>query len=204
MPFLLFILFVAVPFIELALLIFLGQQVGFWPTIGLVVATAVLGAVVLNYQGLQTMQRISAALSSGEPPIQPVVDGFFLVISGAFLLTPGVITDAAGLLLLVPQVRRAIARWVFSRVLRHGSFTVNTYRTDGARDASGRPEASRVDDDFFTGPSGSPSGTPGGAPGDGRERDWHGPGRSGERKPRPRPSSGPVIDGEFEEIEKKP
>lgn len=195
MPFLLFILFVAVPFIELALLIFLGQQVGFWPTIGLVVATAVLGAVVLNRQGLQTMQRISAALSSGEPPIEPVVDGFFLVIAGAFLLTPGVITDAAGLLLLVPQVRRAIARWGFARALRHGSFTVHTYHSDGARDAPGPRGEPRVDDDFVARPSG--------AHGENRDRDWQSPGRSGERKPRPRPSSGPVIDGEFEEIDKK-
>ncbi len=56
-----------------------------------------VGAYVLQAQGMATMQRVSQSMSSGEPPIKPVVDGFFLVISGAFLLTPGVVTDAIGL-----------------------------------------------------------------------------------------------------------
>lgn len=197
MPFLLFILFAAVPFIELALLIFLGQHVGFWPTIGLVLATAVLGAVVLNRQGLQTMQRISGALASGEPPIEPVVDGFFLVIAGAFLLTPGVITDAIGLMLLVPQVRRAIARWGFAHILKHGSFTVHTYRTNASQDAAGPGDGPDLGDGEFSAGGARTHGTD-------RERPWRSPARDGERKPNSRPTSGQVIDGEFEEIDKKP
>lgn len=198
MPFVLFILFAAVPFVELALLISLGQQIGFWPTIALVIATAILGAVVLNRQGLQTMQRISAALASGEPPIQPVVDGFFLVIAGAFLLTPGVLTDAIGLALLVPAVRRALARWGFGHLMKRASFTVHTYRSDGREPSPGAagPSSSSTGSEPFASGSG-PSG-------EDDARPWQGPGRHGDRKPRPRPSTGPVIEGEFEEIDKKP
>jgi UPF0716 protein FxsA len=136
MPFILFILFIAMPFIEIALLIKLGDFLGFWPTIGIVVVTAIVGANVLRAQGLATMQRVSQSIASGKPPIQPMVDGFFLAISGAFLLTPGVITDAIGLLLLVPPVRHAIARWGFGRMVKKANFTVHTYTTGEQPNAS--------------------------------------------------------------------
>jgi UPF0716 protein FxsA len=185
MSFVLFLLFVAMPFVELALLIYLGQQLGFWPTIAIVIVTALVGAFVLQRQGLQTMRRISQAMASGEPPIEPVVDGFFLAIAGAFLLTPGVVTDAVGLALLVPPVRRAVARWGFTRVLRKGSFTVHTYRTGSAPDS--------METDTFSscqrpGPGDEPT----------RSRRTY-----GQKRPRPRTGPGPVIEGEFEEIEKK-
>jgi UPF0716 protein FxsA len=182
MPFILFILFVAMPFVELALLIYLGQQLGFWPTIAIVLVTALLGAIVLQRQGLQTMRRISQSMASGEPPIEPVVDGFFLAIAGAFLLTPGVVTDAIGLSLLIPPVRRMLARWGFARILRKGSFTIHTYRT-GERtgsDSDDSGDAFRPDDrDPPRRPF--PSG----------------------KQPRPKSGPGPVIDGEFEEIDNK-
>ena len=188
MSFVLFLLFVAMPFVELALLIYLGQQLGFWPTIAIVIVTALVGAFVLQRQGLQTMRRISQAMASGEPPIEPVVDGFFLAIAGAFLLTPGVVTDAVGLALLVPPVRRAVARWGFTRVLRKGSFTVHTYRTGSAPD-------SMETDTFSSGPNGPKPG-PGDEPPRSRRTD-------DQKRPRPRTGPGPVIEGEFEEIEKK-
>lgn len=175
MRFILFILFIAMPFIELALLINLGQQIGFWPTIAIVVATAIIGAYVLQAQGVATLQRISQSMSSGEPPVKPVVDGFFLAISGAFLLTPGVVTDAVGLLLLVPPVRHAIARWGFGRLIKSGSFKVHTYTTGSA---PGGPHPN----------SGSGRGQ------DSASRPSTGRAPSG---------AGPVIDGDFEEVKKK-
>lgn len=174
MRFILFILFIAMPFIEIALLIKLGDLLGFWRTIGIVIATAIAGAYVLQAQGMATMQRVSQSIRSGEPPIKPVVDGFFLVISGAFLLTPGVVTDAIGLLLLVPPVRHAIARWAFGRMVKSGNFTVHTYGMDGAG-ATG------------SGPAEPPRRPPEGRPG----RRSHAEG------------SGPVIDGDFEEVKRK-
>ncbi len=167
MQFILFLLFVAMPFIELALLISLGQQIGFWPTIAIVVVTALLGAAVLHSQGVQTLRKISESMASGEPPIQPVFDGFFIAIAGAFMLTPGVITDAVGLLLLVPPVRRAIARWGLGRLMKNANVTVTTYSTAES------PSHSEPRHPF--------------------------PDRSG----RPRPGTGPVIDGEFEDLTKK-
>lgn len=129
MRFILFILFIVMPFVEIALLIQLGDVLGFWRTIGIVVVTAIIGAYVLQAQGAATLRRISQSMTSGEPPVKPVVDGFSLAISGAFLLTPGVVTDAIGLLLLVPPVRHAIARWGFGRLMKSGQFTVHTYQT---------------------------------------------------------------------------
>ncbi|MBU2531836.1 MAG: FxsA family protein [Alphaproteobacteria bacterium] len=191
MRFILFLFFVAIPFIELALLISLGSTIGFWPTIGIVVFTALVGAYVLHSQGLATMRRMSEAMSSGEPPIGPVVDGFFLAIAGAFLLTPGVITDGIGLLLLIPGVRRVIVQWGFGQIAKRGSFTVHAYKTGGQTGSK----------------SGSKSGSKtGGSPDDG-EPQRQPPPRSeptGHRNPnRQTRSHGPVIDAEFEEIRKK-
>jgi UPF0716 protein FxsA len=176
MRFILFILFIAMPFIELALLIGLGQQIGFWPTLGIVMFTAILGAYVLHAQGVATLQRISASMSSGEPPIKPVVDGFFLAIAGAFLLTPGVVTDSIGLLLLVPPIRHAIARWAFKRMTNGGSFTIHTYsaETTETQQQPGR-----------SGPSPTR------------------PASSNRPRPGNTAGAGPIIDGEFEEIKKK-
>lgn len=193
MSFILFILFVAMPFVELALLIYLGQQLGFWPTIAIVVVTALVGAFVLQRQGLQTMRRISQSMASGEPPIEPVVDGFFLAIAGAFLLTPGVVTDAVGLALLVPPIRRAIARWGFARMVRKGSFTVHTYRSGGPSTATGPDE-----------PGHGPDPDPGRRADHPGPRGPRAPNARGPRRPRPRSGPGPVIEGEFEEIDKKP
>ena len=175
MRFILFILFIVMPFVEIALLIQLGDMLGFWRTIGIVVVTAIIGAYVLQAQGMATMQRVSQSMKSGEPPIKPVVDGFFLAISGAFLLTPGVVTDAIGLLLLVPPVRHAIARWGFGRIVKSGKFSVHTFGTEG-----GPPD-----------PSGAAS-----------SRTNPSPGTSSRPQPT-KGGGGPVIDGEFEEVKKK-
>lgn len=176
MRFILFILFVIMPFVELALLIKLGNVLGFWPTIAIVLFSAIVGAYVLHSQGLATMHRVSQSIRSGEPPIMPVVDGFFIAIAGAFLLTPGLITDCLGLSLLVPQVRRAVARWAFGRVVQSGSFKIHTYTTGGAPSGS-HPGANKPKSDQPLRP-----------------------GRSS--PPRARPTD-EIIDAEFEEIKKK-
>jgi UPF0716 protein FxsA len=174
MRFILFILFIVMPFVEIALLIKLGDLLGFWRTIGIVVVTAIIGAYVLQAQGMATMQRVSQSMRSGEPPIKPVIDGFFLAISGAFLLTPGVVTDAIGLLLLVPPVRHAIARWGFGRIVKSGKFSVHTYGATGGIGDPGAASSGRA-------PSPGPS----------------------SKRPPTRGGDGPVIDGEFEEVKKK-
>jgi UPF0716 protein FxsA len=99
------ILFVAVPLAELALLVWLGRHVGLVPTVALVLVTGVLGAALARWQGLATLDRFRAAVAAGRPPHREVVDGLLILVAGAVLLTPGLLTDAAGFLLLVPAVR---------------------------------------------------------------------------------------------------
>lgn len=192
MRFILFILFIAMPFVELALLIKLGNVLGFWPTIAIVLFTALVGAYVLQAQGLATMQKVAQSMTSGEPPVKPVIDGFFLAISGAFLLTPGVITDGIGLLLLVPPVRHAIARWGLSRILKSGHIKVHTYTT--GREA---PSSDRTTQAGQQNPQSSQS-----APNP-YEQSEPRPNRRAPSKSRPSRGSGPVVDAEFEEIKKK-
>ncbi len=117
MPLLLFIL---VPLAELAILIKLGEVIGIAATIALVISTAVIGVSMLKRQGLAALSRARADVATGEFPVESVVDGACLLVAGAFLLTPGLLTDTAGFLLLIPGVRRALARWLFNKLMASG------------------------------------------------------------------------------------
>ena len=119
------LLFIGVPIIELALLIELGRNIGFWWTIAIVILTAIVGTAVLQRQGLQTFARINQELNSGKPPIMPVVEGMFLLIAGTFLLTPGILTDSFGFLLLIPPIRHFIAKWCLKRFVSSASVHVH-------------------------------------------------------------------------------
>ena len=119
------LLFIGVPIIELALLIELGRNIGFWWTIAIVILTAIVGTAVLQRQGLQTFARINQELNSGKPPIMPVVEGMFLLIAGTFLLTPGILTDSFGFLLLIPPIRHLIAKWCLKRFVSSASVHVH-------------------------------------------------------------------------------
>lgn len=106
------LLFVIVPLLELALLIQIGQLVGFWPTIGLVVLTGVTGAWLARLEGLRTLWKLREELARGRLPGQAIMDGVAILIGGAFLLTPGIITDLFGFTLLLPPTRRALQKRV--------------------------------------------------------------------------------------------
>ncbi|MFM1813719.1 MAG: hypothetical protein RLZ98_414 [Pseudomonadota bacterium] len=121
----LLLLFVAIPLIELALLIKVGQTIGLWPTIAIVIGTAIAGSMVLHRQGWQVMQRAMEASARGQPPIEPVIDGSFLLVAGGLLLAPGLITDAVGLALLVPGVRRWVARAIFRMIISRADVRVD-------------------------------------------------------------------------------
>ena len=115
----LFLLFLAVPIAELALLVWIGEHVGFWPTLGLVVATAVAGSWLAKREGLAALGRFRARLASGQLPGRELTDGLVILVAGVLLLTPGVLTDAAGLLGLLPPTRAWIRRRLEARV-QHG------------------------------------------------------------------------------------
>ena len=146
------LLFIAVPLVELALLIKIGQEIGFWPTIAIVILTAVIGTTVLRRQGLQTMHRLNQSMTRGEPPVEPVIDGVFLLIAGGFLLTPGILTDAVGFAFLIPPVRRHVAKWGLKRLLKSGSVNITTFSAsmgpdDRDHDGVHRPQQPRHNDD---------------------------------------------------------
>ena len=131
MHLILFLIFIAVPLIELALIIKVGQLAGFWPTLGLLFGTAILGTALLNRQGMSVLQRASAALDQGKAPVGAVLDGAFLFMAGLLMITPGFLTDLVGLVLLIPPLRRPIARYVLSQMLGSGAVHVRRYEWHG-------------------------------------------------------------------------
>ncbi len=111
-------LFILVPLIELALLIKVGQWIGVWPTVVLVGITGVLGVILVRQEGVRTMARIQAELSRGQLPHRALLDGACLLVAGAFLMTPGVLTDVLAFALLLPPARSLIQRWIVARLKR--------------------------------------------------------------------------------------
>ena len=154
----------AFPLLEIAVLIKVGQSIGFWWTVLLLAGTGVAGGLIVHQQGLSAARRAVEAINEGRPPIEPVVDSLMLMVAGTLLLIPGLITDVAGLALLVPPLRRAIARSALRRMISGADIRVET-------------------------------------------REWRSPGREEEREGGParqapiRPTSGNVIDGEWERVE---
>lgn len=116
----LFLLFVAVPIIEIALFIQVGGFLGLWPTLAIVIATAMAGTLLMRTQGAATAQSLQSSLSEGRNPMDPIANGAFIIVAGVLLLTPGFFTDAFGLALLIPPVRHAIIRLIATK-LRDGA-----------------------------------------------------------------------------------
>lgn len=110
------ILFVVVPVIELYLLIKVGGWIGVFPTILIVILTAVAGTWLLRQQGGAMVRRYQQTLAAGKMPAQEVIEGLALVFGGALLLTPGFFTDAIGFLCLLPLTRQFMIRAILSRV----------------------------------------------------------------------------------------
>jgi len=114
MPILLVVLFIAVPIAELAVIIQVGQLIGVWWTIAILVADSVLGSLLMRAQGRAAWRRFSDAVAAGRVPTKEAADGAQVLFGGALLLTPGFLTDVLGLLLLIPPTR-ALVRRVFLR-----------------------------------------------------------------------------------------
>ena len=115
-PFLiLLIVFLLVPLVEIYLLIKVGAIIGAFPTIFMVVFTAVLGAWLLRIQGFSTLARVRSTLEQGGIPAIEMVEGAVLLLAGALLLTPGFFTDTIGFLCLIPSLRRAVIRFALAR-----------------------------------------------------------------------------------------
>lgn len=108
----LILLFTIVPFIELSLLIELGAYIGTLNTIMVVVITGIVGAFMARIAGLSVLFKIQENLRAGIVPKDELFDGILILIAGALLLTPGLLTDAAGFLLLLPLGRAGVKKWL--------------------------------------------------------------------------------------------
>lgn len=106
----LILLFTLLPLVELSLLLRIGEWLGAGPTIGLVIITGVAGAWLARREGLRTWERVRTDIAAGRMPAEELVHALLVLIAGIVLVTPGVLTDAAGLLLLFRPVRDIVAR----------------------------------------------------------------------------------------------
>ncbi|MEX0283845.1 MAG: FxsA family protein [Paracoccaceae bacterium] len=148
----LFLAFLLVPILEIALFIQVGGLIGLWPTLAIVVLTAVAGTWLVRSQGRMALVQLQHSFQRLDNPSEPLAHGAMILISGALLLTPGFFTDAVGFALLVPQVRSAVFRYIAARV------TVQSFEM----------------------------------------------GSTHMRRPPPGGAGGPIIDGEFEEVNPEP
>lgn len=138
MGFLILIALIAVPLVEIAVFIQVGGVLGLWPTLGLILLTALLGSWQLRTQGLATLTKAREQMDRGVMPARELFDGLCLLVGGALLLTPGFVTDLLGGLLFVPPFReflrrtlgRRIAAARQTRVYMDGE-EVFRYRSDG-------------------------------------------------------------------------
>lgn len=109
-------LFIGLPLADTLLLVFLGQYVGFWQTVLLVIASGFLGAGLAKRQGLRVLQDIQRDLAEGRPPSQGLLDAAMILAAGGMLAAPGFVTDIIGLALLFPQVRTPLKALIQRKV----------------------------------------------------------------------------------------
>lgn len=111
----LFLAFLLVPIIEIALFIQVGGLIGLWPTLAIVVLTAVLGTALVRTQGRMAIANLQRSFAELDDPTEPLAHGAMILLSGVLLLTPGFFTDAVGFALLVPGIRVAVFRYLKSK-----------------------------------------------------------------------------------------
>jgi UPF0716 protein FxsA len=112
----LFLAFTLIPVSEIYILIAIGGQIGILPSIALVILTGIVGASLARSQGLQTLGRIRDSFQQGVVPGEELLNALLIAIAGIVLLTPGFLTDAAGLFLLVPATRTLCREWLKRRI----------------------------------------------------------------------------------------
>lgn len=114
----LLLLFTVVPLVELYLLITIGRMIGVGPTIAIVLGTGILGAWLARWQGLAVLRRVREEMAAGRLPTDALIDGLLILVAAAVLLTPGLLTDTAGFLLLVPASRAVVRKAVAAAIAK--------------------------------------------------------------------------------------
>jgi UPF0716 protein FxsA len=137
------LLFVVVPIAELFVIIQVGEAIGVWWTIGLLVADSILGAVLMRAQGRAAWRRFNEAIRAGRVPAREVVDGALVIFGGALLLTPGFLTDILGLVLLLPPTRAMVRAILLRRFAKR--MVASATATRRPRERPGDVEGTAVD-----------------------------------------------------------
>ena len=144
----LLLLFLVLPIAELYVIIQVGQWIGIWPTLAILLLDGFVGAALARSQGRTAWARFNRALNEGRVPARETFDGAMIIIGGAFLLAPGFITDIIGFALLIPPTR-ALLRGVFARLAKRRvgiAWTVaSPPRGAGPRAGGPRPDPSVVE-----------------------------------------------------------
>jgi len=128
------ILFIIIPLVELYVIIAVGEEIGAFWTVILVLLTAVIGVNLLRIQGMSTLMRAQRNMAQGAIPAMEMIEGIALAVAGVLLITPGFITDSIGFLLLIPASRQAIIRYIVAKTTMRGSF-----RSQSTQWQSGQP-----------------------------------------------------------------
>ena len=119
-----FIFFIGIPIIEVILFITIGKYIGLWNTILIIIITGIIGAILVKSQGISTLKKGLEEIKSNKIPMLPMIEGIAIVIAGAFLLTPGFLTDTLGAILLIPPLRLKIVEFVIEYLKK--SFTLKS------------------------------------------------------------------------------
>jgi UPF0716 protein FxsA len=144
----LLLLFTIVPLVELWLLVRLSGVFGFWAAIALVLGTGMAGAALARWQGIQVIQRVQAQMREGMLPSQAMGDGALIFAAGLLLITPGILTDALGLALLIPPLRKLVLKGVRHWFTKHVRVQMQAFHV-GPNDADPPGQSTVIDAKVF-------------------------------------------------------
>ena len=126
MGFILLLVFVGFPILEVSVFISVGSLIGLWPTLATIIATAIVGAFLLKKQGLAALYNAQENINNGRLPVEELFDGLFLIVSGLLLVTPGFVTDGVGFILFLPQFRLLLKRFISNVLIARTTARVYT------------------------------------------------------------------------------
>ena len=123
-----FIIFIIVPLIEVILFITIGKYIGLWNTISIIIVTGIIGAILVKNQGVSVLRKGLKELQLNKLPLKPILEAVAIVVAGAFLLTPGFLTDTLGAILLIPTLRGKILEFAIKFLKKKIKYKDNFYK----------------------------------------------------------------------------
>ena len=129
-----FLFFIAIPLIEVILFITIGKYIGLWNTIFIIIMTGIVGAILVKSQGISILNKALGEIKSNKVPIFSIFEGIAILIAGAFLLTPGFLTDTLGCVLLVPKARNIIINYITSYLKKRTIYKEKTMYNSNEED----------------------------------------------------------------------